>query len=88
MANLPDRADDERLLRVLALRIKGADLATCAQAEGMAMTSISKMVSRVRLADIQECGYWGDKPKDVAAVWRPTIARAGRAIMAGGKSRR
>lgn len=88
MANLPDRADDERLLRVLTLRMAGADLATCAATEGMTMAAISKMVSRTRLADIQECDYWGDKPKEVAAQWRPTIARAGRAIMAGGKTRR
>ncbi len=86
--NLPGRGYDERVLRVLALRSQGADLETCAAAIASNVASVSKMVSKVRLADIQECAFWGDKPKEVAAAWRPTIARAGRAIMAGDRNRR
>ena len=86
--NLPTRHDDERVLRVLALRMQGADLAACAAQAGFTVAAVSKMVSKARLADIQECAFWGDKPKEVAAAWRPTIARAGRAIMSGDKPRR
>lgn len=86
--NLPGREYDERVLRVLALRSQGADLETCAAAIASNVASVSKMVSKARLADIQECAFWGDEPATVAAAWRPTIARAGRAIMSGGRNRR
>ena len=77
--NLPDRQYDERVLRVLALRSQGADLETCATEIGSNVSSVSKMISKARLADIQECAFWGDKPATVAAAWRPTIAQMRRA---------
>jgi len=78
-----DRDTDERDLVALAMRAGGADLAAIADRTGVSVVTVSKIVSRVRLADIGECAFWGDKPKQVASSWRPTIAQGWRYIEGG-----
>jgi hypothetical protein len=56
----PSRADDERLLLILALRKRGVPSAKVAEAAGVSRANIDNAVSRVRLADLAESGEQSD----------------------------
>ena len=74
MANIPSRADDERVLQALQTRCAGKSLDEVADLLGYANRGIaSRVIVRVRSADRDECGFWGDNQREVNAYWAKVL---------------
>ena len=74
MANIPSRADDERVLQALQARCAEKSLGEVADLLGYANCgSASRAIVRVRSADRDECGFWGDNQREVNAYWAKVL---------------
>lgn len=75
MAGPPNRADDDRVLRLIALRRGGATLDAAAQAVGISRARVAQLTDPVRAADMAESG---EPPERVARAYWPVRQRRAR----------
>lgn len=73
MSKTPTRKRDEEVLEFLRLRACGLSLRQVARAVGLPSVKagqIATAVERVKLADVKECSFWGDAPREVAECYK------------------